>query len=190
MIEYEVELDTPEDAAAESTTDADLPAHDAGNGATRKGAAPKPSNRALVSAALKLLARRDMTRTEFVSKLQSREFSLEEVNQAADWCAAEGWLDESRYAEVNARRLGQKYGASRVAHQLRQKGVNAGDLSEVLDALKLTERDRARALWQRRFGEPPTSVLEMQRQMRYLQSRGFSYAVAKAAINKDGSEGE
>ncbi len=190
MIENEVGLDVPEDAAADLPADADLNAHNAGEATKVKSAAPKPSNRALVSAALKLLARRDMTRTEFVSKLQSREFSEEEANQAADWCSAEGWLDESRYAEVNARRLGQKYGASRVAHQLRQKGVNAGDLSEVLDALKLTERDRARALWQRRFGEVPTSVLEMQRQLRYLQSRGFSYAIAKAAINKDGRNDE
>lgn len=162
---------------------------DSAIGASKSGVA-KPSNRALVSAALKLLARRDMTRTEFVSKLQAREFTADEANQAADWCAAERWLDESRYAEVNARRLGQKYGASRVAHQLRQKGVNDGDLSEVLDALKLTERARAHALWQRRFGEAPTSALETQRQLRYLQSRGFSYATAKAAIQSSGCEDE
>jgi regulatory protein len=182
----EVEANVEADIEADPQSPDDVDAPEQGVGAARSGV-PKPSNRALVSAALKLLARRDMTRTEFVSKLQSREFTAEEAAQAADWCAAEGWLDESRYAEVNARRLGQKYGASRVAHQLRQKGVNAGDLSEVVDALKLTERARARALWQRRFGEPPTSVLEMQRQLRYLQSRGFSYEIAKSAIKKDGS---
>ena len=65
----------------------------------------KPENRELLSRALALISRRDLSRAEFVNKLVTREFDKAEVEAAADWCAAQGFLSESRYAEGAARRL-------------------------------------------------------------------------------------
>ena len=40
--------------------------------------------------------------------------------------------------------------------------------------LRTTELERARALWQRRFGSPATDPAGRAKQMRFLAGRGFS----------------
>jgi regulatory protein len=145
-------------------------------------AVAKPDNKALVSAALKLLSRRDYSRSEFVSKLSSAEFDKSDVEAAADWCHAQGFLNESRFAEVTSRRLGTKYGAQRVAHTLRQKGVAEDQVSAAISTLKESEQERACAIWNRKFGKIAESADEKSKQIRYLQSRGFSFAIVKKVI--------
>ena len=145
-------------------------------------AAPKPENKALVSAALKILSRRDYPRAEFISKLASAEFDKTDIEAAADWCHAQGFLNETRFAESTSRRLGAKYGAQRVAHTLRQKGVAEEQVSAVMSTLKDSEQERASALWTRKFGRIAESADEKSKQIRYLQARGFSFAIIKQVI--------
>ena len=57
--------------------------------------ADKPENKALVSAALKLLSRRDYSRTEFIKKLGTGEFDEADVEATADWCHAQGFRSGS-----------------------------------------------------------------------------------------------
>ena len=144
--------------------------------------AAKPENKALVSAALRLLSRRDYPRSEFINKLTSAEFDKADVEAAADWCQAQGFLNETRFAESTSRRLGAKYGTQRVAHTLRQKGVSEDQVSVAISTLKESESDRARALWTRKFGKVAESAVEKSKQIRYLQSRGFSFAIIKNVI--------
>ena len=143
---------------------------------------PKPEDKALVSAALRLLSRRDYPRAEFIKKLGKAEFEKSKIEAAADWCHAQGFLNETRFAESTSRRLGAKYGAQRVAHTLRQKGVAEDEVSAAISTLKESEPDRARALWNRKFGRIAASADEKSRQIRYLQSRGFSFAIIKQVI--------
>ena len=145
-------------------------------------AAPKPENKALVSAALKMLSRRDYSRTAFISKLTTGEFDKADVEAAADWCHEQGFLNESRFAESTSRRLGAKYGAQRVAHTLRQKGVSEDEVTAAISTLKESELARASALWNRKFGKVAETSDEKSKQIRYLQSRGFSFAIVKQAI--------
>jgi regulatory protein len=142
----------------------------------------KPDNRELVSASLRLLAGRDMSRAEFIKKLTAKEFLASEMEAAADWCVAEGWLNESRYAESAGRRLGQKYGASRIAQTLRQKGVSEEALSNAMPALKESDFERARVLWLRKYGDVASTAEEKSKQIRYLQTRGFRFDVIKQVI--------
>ena len=142
----------------------------------------KPENKALVSAALRLLSRRDYSRTEFIKKLGAGEFDKADVEAAADWCHAQGFLNESRFAESTSRRLGAKYGVQRVAHTLRQKGVAEEQVSAMISTLKDSEQDRASALWSRKFGKVAESAEEKSKQIRYLQSRGFSFAIIKQVM--------
>ncbi len=151
----------------------DSPSDDAPEGAL------KPENKALVSAALRILSRRDYPRAEFISKLTSAEFDKADVEVAADWCHAQGFLNETRFAESTSRRLGAKYGAQRVAHTLRQKGVAEEQVSALMSTLKDSEQERASALWTRKFGRIAESADEKSKQIRYLQARGFSFAIIK-----------
>ena len=145
-------------------------------------AAAKPEDKALVSAALKLLARRDYSRSEFISKLTSTEFGKDDVEAAADWCHEQGFLNEARFVESASRRLGAKFGAKRVAYTLRQKGVAEDQISVAVLTLNESEQDRARALWIRKFGKVAESADEKSKQIRYLQTRGFSFAIIKLVI--------
>ena len=148
----------------------------------------KPENKALVSAALRLLSRRDYSRTEFIKKLGAGEFDKADIEAAADWCHAQGFLNESRFAESTSRRLGAKYGVQRVAHTLRQKGVAEEQVSAMISTLKDSEQDRASALWMRKFGKIADSGEEKTKQIRYLQSRGFSFAIIKQVIARAADE--
>jgi regulatory protein len=176
---------------------------------------PKPENRDIVSAALRLLARRDMSRTEFIAKLgkgskcfstksgksaksgdagndesdnentaaKSAGYSDEDIAAVTEWCAQEGFLNETRFAEGNARRLGTKYGARRVGATLKQKGVSEELIAETVSQLADSDFDRARALWLRKFGEPATNANDKNKQIRFLQSRGFGFDVIKRVIS-------
>jgi regulatory protein len=73
---------------------------------------------------------------------------------------------------VHAKR--SRFGTQRITHELRQKGIAEELISAALPALKESELEAARSVWQRKFGALPQDVREKARQMRFLQSRGFS----------------
>jgi regulatory protein len=145
----------------------------------------KPTNRDLVTASLRLLALRDMSRVEFVKKLKANkhhEFTADEIAAAVAWCEADGWLNEARYAEVASRRLGNRYGSVRVAATLKQKGVDVDIIAERMSAMKDSELARAREVWARKFDAPPMDAATRAKQTRYLQTRGFSFAIVKQVL--------
>jgi regulatory protein len=145
----------------------------------------KPENRELLSRALALLSRREMGRSEFVTKLAASGFEKPEIEEAAAWCQSQGFLNETRYVEGVARRLSVKYGASRVASTLRGKGVTEDAIAEAMPDLKVSELDQARLLWARKFGAPGENAADKAKQMRYLQSRGFSFDTIKKVVRGD-----
>lgn len=149
---------------------------------------PKPENKELVSRSLTMLSRRDLARSEFVAKLLAAGYEKNDVQAAADWCQAQGFLNESRFAEGTARRLAHKYGASRVARSLRDKGVAADAIAEVLPDLQDSDFARAREIWARKFHGPAADAGGRAKQVRFLQARGFTYATIKLVLA--GTDGE
>ena len=143
---------------------------------------PKPENKELLARALALLSRRDASRAEFTTKMLRGGFDKADVSAAADWCVEMGFLNEARYVAGAARRLSAKFGASRVAHTLRSKGVTEESIAEVTPELKESELERARAVWVRKFREPPVDATAKSKQIRHLQTRGFSFDVIKLVI--------
>lgn len=143
---------------------------------------PKPENKELVARALAFLSRRDASRVEFISKLIAAGYEKTQVESAADWCQSLGFLNESRYVDSAARRLSLKYGPSRVVRSLRDKGVTDQAIAEVLPDLKENELAQASAIWLRKFREPPADAKAKSKQIRYLQSRGFSFEVIKQVL--------
>ena len=80
------------------------PAHEASNAldsadAVRFAVVAKPKNGKLVSAALRLLARRDFTIAVFTERLLKVGFEAEEIAEVAVWCQSLGWLNEERFVE-------------------------------------------------------------------------------------------
>jgi len=135
--------------------------------------------------ALQYLARREYSRAELRGKLLPHVQADEDFEQAhpvnldalLDDLAARGWLSDERAATqlVHAKR--SRFGTQRITHELRQKGIAEDLISDALPELKDSELEAARQVWQRKFGALPQDAKEKARQMRFLQSRGFSLDV-------------
>jgi regulatory protein len=81
---------------------------------------------------------------------------------------------DERYAEERSRVLSRKYGAARIRHDLRAKGIAEDILRSVSAAGEL---ERARAILERKYRSAATTAHERARRARFLQGRGFSTEV-------------
>lgn len=94
-----------------------------------------------------------------------------------------GWLSDARFTEqiVHARKA--KFGASKVAQELREKGVPDELVASAVAQLKEIELDNAREVWRKKFKAPPTSREEWAKQARFMQSRGFGFETIKKILD-------
>lgn len=136
----------------------------------------------LKARALRTLARREHSRRELARKLAPRAESPEALEQLLDALAAKKQLSDERYAEARAHQLARKYGAARIRHDLKSKGV---DESIAARAASGGELERARGILARKYRAPVTSPMERARRMRFLQSRGFSHDTIRALLSSE-----
>ncbi len=132
--------------------------------------------------ALQYLARREYSRAELRTKLLpylivEDDFAPApsiDLDALLDDLTARGWLSDARATTqlVHAKR--KRFGTQRITHELRQRGISDDLIDAELPALKESELEAARDVWQRKFGTLPQDVKEKAKQMRFLQSRGFS----------------
>ena len=120
------------------------------------------------------LARREYSRAELRAKLLPHVQEGDDVEAVLDDLAQRNWLSDERAAEqlVNQRR--SRFGTQRIAHELRRKGIDENLIDAALPQLKESEFEAARVVWQKKFGALPQDAKEKSRQVRFLQSRGFS----------------
>lgn len=129
-----------------------------------------------------LLARREHSRAELQHKLKRYSEDESLIAQVLDQLQAEKLLSDARFAESVARVRGARFGSARVAQDLRAKGVSGELASRLVKDLKATDAERAQAAWEKRFGNAPADVSERAKQMRFLQSRGFSPEVIRRVV--------
>ncbi len=127
--------------------------------------------------ALALLARREHTRSELQRKLATHAEDPQELIDLLDDLTRRDWLSDARFAEALVQGKQAKFGATRLAYELRERGVADDLIREQLAQLKESELERARQVWQAKFGAPPQDAKARAKQMRFLQSRGFGLEV-------------
>jgi regulatory protein len=144
--------------------------------------------------ALQYLARREYSRAELRAKLQPYAQADDDFEQSFDSSGADsprpvdldallddltarGWLSDARAATQMLHAKRNRFGTQRITHDLRQKGIAEDLISAALPALKESELQAARDVWQRKFGTLPQDDKEKARQMRFMQSRGFGFDV-------------
>jgi regulatory protein len=133
---------------------------------------PEPGD--LRERALRLLARREHSRAELVRKLESAGFAQQDIAPLLDEFETRNWLSDRRFAESYVADHRARAGSIKLAYDLRQRGVSDIFIEAVLGENRDSEFERARAVWQKKFGVAPAEAAEKSRQMRFLQSRGFS----------------
>ena len=132
--------------------------------------------------ALRLLARREHSRAELARKLQPHVAPEDDLGALLDDLAGRKQLSDERYAESRAHVLSRKFGAARIAQELRAKGLDKGLAEHAAAAARASEVERARAVWTKKFRNAAATREERARQMRFLQSRGFSFDAIRAVI--------
>lgn len=142
---------------------------------------------ALVSAVIQLLARREYSRSELMSRLGPRVEAGEMLIAVLDRLAAEGYQSDSRFALSQARqRSEQGYGERRIRYDLQLKGVSATLIDSTLNELGIDWFELARRQAVRKYGETaPDDAKERARRSRYLLGRGFGYDEVRYALEVD-----
>ncbi|HLY95961.1 MAG TPA: recombination regulator RecX [Sideroxyarcus sp.] len=127
--------------------------------------------------AMRYLARREHSRAELHGKLLPHVQEGDDLDAVLDDLEKRNWLSDARAATqwVDAKR--GRFGTQRIAHELRQKGIAEHLIADALPQLRETELEAAREVWQKKFGVLPQDAKEKARQIRFLQSRGFSLGV-------------
>jgi len=144
-----------------------------------------PKEPSLRQRALGFLARREYSRLELKRKLAPHAEDEGELESLLEDFQKRGWLSEERYTEqiIHARR--GKYGTQRIVQELREKGVGEEAISAALPELKESELETARAVWAKKFGQPPVDAKDKARQARFLASRGFRMDVIFRVLGQD-----
>ena len=140
---------------------------------------PRGSKPATAAArGLRLLARRDHTRRELAAKLEPHVADPAKLEALLDDFTARGWLSEARVVEQVLHTKAGRFGPGRIRQALLQRGVSEALIAPALQSLRDTELQAARSVWARKYRSAGATPAEQARQVRFLQSRGFSLEVA------------
>lgn len=138
---------------------------------------PRPP-KSLKARAIALLSRREYARAELRAKLAGdrgeSDIAATDIDALLDELSALGYLSDARFAQGMVRQKSGGYSKRAIGASLKARGVDGAAASDALAGVEIDDLDTMVALWRRRFGAPPASDKEKARQVRFLQSRGFS----------------
>ncbi|MFV0600587.1 MAG: regulatory protein RecX [Brachymonas sp.] len=107
-----------------------------------------------------------------------------QIAAVLDALQAKGFLSDQRAAEALLHRKGGKFGTARLRHELQRKGIDADVARDCLQDMAASDLERARALWQKKFGVLPATPAERARQMRFLAGRGFGADIIQRVMRQ------
>lgn len=141
--------------------------------------------------ALDYLGKREYSYAELSQKLNAFLAEDEDestITEVLDDFKKRGWLSDARFTEQLVHARTHKFGANKIANELREKGVAADLIENAIEQVKENELDHAKDVWRKKFKASPSSRDEWARQARFLQSRGFGFDVIKKVLNTKDSE--
>src|SRR4051812_36154326 len=138
------------------------------------------------ASAIALLARRDFATGELRRKLTHQGYTKDVATEAVDELAAEGVLNDARYAEhYVSYHADRGEGPLRIEAELKEFGLASELIQAALDGGP-DWKARARDVRIRRFGaDVPETWTDKAKQARFLQYRGFSGDQIRAALGPD-----
>ncbi|MBF8269906.1 MAG: regulatory protein RecX [Gammaproteobacteria bacterium] len=123
-----------------------------------------------------MLARREHSTRELERKLGVREFGPEAIARVIGQLRREGLQSDRRFTDSYIHsRIEKGYGPSRIAMELRDKGIGAELIEELLTIREADWPACVERVREKKFGHTkPGNFREQARQARFLQYRGFS----------------
>lgn len=110
-----------------------------------------------------------------------------EVEALLQWLEQRGYLSQARFVESRVHARQARYGNLRIERELQQHGV-ALDVDTRAE-LRVSELQRARSVWHKKYGQVPGDAAERLRQMRFLAGRGFSAEVVRQVLRGGADDG-
>jgi regulatory protein len=104
------------------------------------------------------------------------------VDAVLDWLERHQHLSQQRFAESRLHLRSARFGNARIRQELAQHGVALS--AEIEASLRASEIDRARAVWERKYGGRATEAAEAAKQVRFLAGRGFSGDVIRRVLRE------
>jgi regulatory protein len=144
----------------------------------------KPS---LKGRALRLLSQREHSRAELERKLKTHEEEPGALAAALEELQAKGFISDERVVESVLHRRAAALGALRIRMELQDKGIDPALVEQAVVGLRVSELDRARELWRKKYGKPATTPEEKAKQARYLSARGFSGEIVMQVLRQSGA---
>ena len=132
------------------------------------------------------MGKREYSYTELGQKLKTyleEDEDFEVITAILEDFKTHGWLSDARFTEQIVHARSHKFGASKIANELREKGVSAELIESAIEQVKDNELDNAKEIWRKKFKKSPDSRDEWARQARFLQSRGFGFDIIKKVLN-------
>ena len=135
---------------------------------------------------LRLLARREHSQQELLNKLALRGFGRDDAQPVIDGLAEQGWQDDLRYAESYARfRIQKGYGPIRVRHELKQNGIAAFDLEDIVREEAGSWMELMEQVYSKKYiHDTVMDRNEWAKRSRFLLHRGFSGAMISALFDE------
>lgn len=135
--------------------------------------------------AVQLLARREHSHYELKQKLVNKGYDGNDIERAIAQCQQQGYQSDERFVEQYCRyRVGQGDGPLKIRQALQQKGVANDLIKQHLDTFDWYEH--ALAVYGKKFADTGSDIRDIktrQKQMRFMQSRGFDAESIKACFS-------
>ena len=108
---------------------------------------------------------------------ESLEISKADLGLVLDELEEKDWLSDDRFSEQFVLSKKRKFGARKIAYELKLRGVNECIISRVLRGIKDDEFLLAKQIWEKKFNQIPITIDEKSKQIRFMQSRGVEVAI-------------
>jgi regulatory protein len=127
-------------------------------------------------AAMNLLARREYSAQELRQKLSQKSSDQNLIEQVIQGLIDDGLQSDERFTEAFTKmRLNQGKGSTKVRFELKQKGISSRLIDIYVDTGNDQWQEALTHLIERRFsGQLANDPHEKAKQLRFLQSRGFT----------------
>jgi regulatory protein len=114
---------------------------------------------------------------------ESLEISKADLELVLDELEEKDWLSDDRFSEQFVLSKKRKFGARKIAHELKLRGVNESIISRVLRDIKDDEFLLAKKIWEKKFNQIPITIDEKAKQIRFMQSRGIEVAIINQIVS-------
>ena len=136
--------------------------------------------------AVRLLSRREHSALELSLKLESKGFNQVQVQETLKTCQELGLQSDQRFAESYCHsRIRRGYGPLKIHQELKHKGLSAELVTHVLKQEEDRWLEHALRVWQKKAKKQETwSLLERQKQQRFLLYRGFDSEIISKVVEE------